>query len=380
MAKKLITLVILLCLTFTVPAASAYAVSAQSQTQISVTDSGVEANYPTSLTFSCQARSNVDVTDVQLEYQVQQISFAEVTAEGDTVISPAASVTASYTLDMQQYGQIPPGTGIDYWWVVTDSSGDVFQSDTYHYSVADSLHTWQKMTEGKINLFWYGQGQSFGNEIMTGAQSALSTLAADTGATPDRTVNISVYTSSQDYSASVLGSPEWAGGEELSLYDAVFIMMRPGALNLDLPGIRHELTHVIIGQITANPYNSIPFWLNEGLAMHIQYPQGNLPSQFTSALSSAFTGNSLISIRSLSDPFSAYPEKAILSYAESVSVVVYLIEQYGSDTMQQFLTTFQQGSTYDGALQANYGFDMDGLFTQWKAWVNSQNANNQPIY
>ena len=30
-----------------------------------------------------------------------------------------------------------------------------------------------------------------------------------------------------------------------------------------------------------------------------KYPQGNLPSQFTSALSSAFTSNSLISIRSL---------------------------------------------------------------------------------
>ena len=105
----------------------------------------------------------------------------------------------------------------------------------------------------------------------------------------------------------------------------------------------------------------------------------NLPSQFTSALSTAITNNTLISVRSLSDPFSAYADKAYLSYAESVSIVTYLINQYGSAKMNQLLNTFQQGSTYDGALQANYGFDMDGLFTQWKAWVSLENGK-QPIY
>jgi hypothetical protein len=43
--------------------------------------------------------------------------------------------------------------------------------------------------------------------------------------------------------------------------------------------------------------------------------------------------------------------------------------------MNQLLETFHQGSTYDGALQANYGFDMDGLFNQWKAWVTAGNGN-----
>jgi hypothetical protein len=380
MTKKLIALAISLCLLFAISAAMVYPVLAQSPNQITVTNSSVEANYPASLTFSCQAQSDVNLTDVRLEYQVQQISFAVVTAEADTTISPSLSVRADYTLDMRQYGQIPPETGIDYWWVVKDTAGDIYRSTMYHYTVVDNRHTWSTLTQGKINLLWYGQSQSFGKTIMAEAQSALSTLANDTGATPNRTVNISVYTSTQDYGASVLGSPEWAGGEELSQYDAVFILVRPGELSLDLPGVRHELTHVIIGQITSNPYNSIPFWLNEGLAVHVQFPQGNLPSQFTNALSDAFANSSLISVRSLCDPFSAYTDKALLSYAESVSIATYLINQYGPVKMQRFLTTFQKGSTYDGALQANYGFDMDGLFTQWKAWVNSQNARNQPIY
>jgi hypothetical protein len=43
--------------------------------------------------------------------------------------------------------------------------------------------------------------------------------------------------------------------------------------------------------------------------------------------------------------------------------------------MSQLLDTFQQGSTYDGALQTVYGFNMDGLFTQWKAWLAAGKGN-----
>jgi len=53
---------------------------------------------------------------------------------------------------------------------------------------------------------------------MTEAQNALKTIASNTGASPNKTVNISVYTSTQDYQSSVLGAPEWSGGEEVSQY------------------------------------------------------------------------------------------------------------------------------------------------------------------
>jgi hypothetical protein len=166
---------------------------------------------------------------------------------------------------------------------------------------------------------------------------------------------------------------EWSGGVALLGYNSILLLVRPGAmLDSDLSGISHELTHVIINQVTYNPYNALPFWLNEGLAMYIQYPDGTLPVQFSNALLKAVNENKLISVRSLSSPFSAYSDKANLSYAESFSIVTYLIEQYGSSKILQYLDTFKQGSTYDGALQANYGFDMDELFYQWQIWVKAR--------
>ncbi len=375
MIKKVTILAASLCLLFTIWSPWICPVSAQGQGQIVVNSSTVQPNYPSDLTFSCHVQDSVNITDIRLQYQVEQMSFAEVTSEAEVTFNPSASVNASYELNMQQYGQIPPGVEIDYWWIVKDAVGDKLQTTPDQYIVVDNNHTWNTLTQGKINLYWYGQNQSFGQAVMSEAQKALTTIASNTGATPNKTVNISVYTSGQDYSASVMGVPEWSGGEEVSQYNAVFVIIQPGALTSDLPAVAHELTHVVVNQIIFNPYNSIPFWLNEGLAVHVQFSGLDLPSQFTSALSTAITNNTLISVRSLSDPFSAYPDKANLSYAESVSIVAYLINQYGSTKMNQLLDTFQQGSTYDGALEANYGFDMDGLFTQWKNWVTANNGN-----
>ncbi len=349
-------------------------VIAQDQGQIAVTNSTIRMDYPNSMNFSCQVTDNVNITTIRLQYQVEQMSFAQVISEANVTFTPAGSVNANYSLNMLRYGQIPQGIAVDYWWIIKDASGNRLQTDNQHYVVADNQHTWQRLNQNQINLLWYGQNNSFGQRIMSTAQAALSKLAQDTGATPEKTVNLSVYTSDQDYAASVTGASEWSGGVTLPDFNSILLLIRPGNLTSDVSGVAHELTHVIVDQVTFNPYNSIPYWLNEGLAMYIQYPEGVLPSQFTSPFDTALNNNTLISVRSLSDPFSAYADKAFLSYAESFSIVTYLIDRYGPNKMQQFLNTFKLGATYDGALQSIYGFNMDGLNSEWLSSVKAQSG------
>ena len=377
MKRHVKRIIIASLLLFAVVGPAIYPASAQAQSQINVSNSTVQGNYPNSLTFSCQVQDNTNITDIRLDYQVKQMSFADVTSEAEATFSQSTSVNATYTLNMEQYGQIPQGVVLDYWWTVKDAAGNKGETTPSQYTVIDNKHTWSTLTQGYINVHWYGQNQSFGQAIMNEAQTALSTINNDTGGKLDESVNISVYTSIRDYAASVLGVQEWSGGVTLSQYNSILVVIEPDALSSDLPAAAHELTHAVIGQLTFNPYNSIPFWLNEGLAVHVQFTGGQLPSYFTSTLSNGIANNNLISVRSLSDPFSAFADKAYLSYAESDSVVTYLINQYGSDKMHQLLNSFKQGSTYDDALQSIYGFNMDGLFNQWKAWVTN---GNQPIY
>ncbi|NIO71368.1 MAG: peptidase MA domain-containing protein, partial [Anaerolineae bacterium] len=61
--------------------------------------------------------------------------------------------------------------------------------------------------------------------------------------------------------------------------------------------------------------------------------------------------NTLISVRSLSSSFSADSDLASLSYAESYSLVEFILDQYGEEKMTQLIDIFTEGAYYDDALQ-----------------------------
>jgi hypothetical protein len=132
--------------------------------------------------------------------------------------------------------------------------------------------------------------------------------------------------------------------------------------------IVHELTHLVTQQMTYNPYNSLPVWLNEGLSM---YAEGEMEPLFENYLEQAVINDELISVRSLASPFSAVAHLSYLSYAQSMSIVEFLIDNYGQERTLELLDTFKQGSSYDGALMTVYGFNMDGLNDLWQDYITA---------
>src|SRR5271157_1961172 len=125
MLKKATIFIVSLCLLFTIFGPAIAPVSAQGQNQIAVSNSTIQVDYPNSLTFSCHVQNNTNITDIRLEYQVAQMSYAQVTSEAEVTFNPSTSVNASWELNMQQYGQIPPGVDISYWWKVKDAAGNI---------------------------------------------------------------------------------------------------------------------------------------------------------------------------------------------------------------------------------------------------------------
>ncbi|MFC1919128.1 peptidase MA family metallohydrolase, partial [Chloroflexota bacterium] len=140
----------------------------------------------------------------------------------------------------------------------------------------------------------------------------------------------------------------------------------PGNLSWGKRAATHELAHLVVHQMTFNPYSELPTWLDEGLAM---YAEGELEAGYADFLEKAIAEDSLISVRSLASPFSAYGGQAVLSYAQSYSLVEFLVAGYGQNRMLELLNTFSEGSSYDRALEKVYGFDMDGLDNLWRDYV-----------
>ena len=343
---------------------------------LKVLQNSAEADFPFRLHFSLSAESAVKITDIRLHYTVDRDSFAQVTSEVYLEFVPATTIDVQWTWDMRKTGELPPETSVEYWWTVSDIDGNMVETIPARVLFEDERYSWQQLTEGKVTVYWYEGKKSFAEEILATAQQAVARLTADTGAYLKKPVKIYVYANPNDLQGAMIYPQEWTGGVSYSNYGIIAIGIEPGNLDWGKRAVIHELTHLVIHQMTNNPYNYIPTWLDEGLAM---YNEGALEPTFIAYLDQAITEDILISVRSLSSPFSAYADESYLSYAQSFSLIEYLITTYGHEKMFELLDTFRQGSGYDEALEKVYGFDMDRLNSLWQDYVIPQYQDSVTI-
>jgi hypothetical protein len=344
-------------------------ISAEATGQIVVSDSSAQIDFPLKLSMSSKITSTLPITDVRIRYKIEEMSFARVFTEASVPISESTKINANWSLDMRKIGGLPPGSNLAYWWLVKDSHENNVETSPISFQITDSRYSWNNLVQDKISLFWYSGDKNFANALMKTAQDSLTKLEQNTGVIPEKIINIYIYANNQDLLGSMIHPQEWTGGVAFTPYNIITIGISPIQLNWGKSAMTHELTHIVINQVVYNPYNNIPIWLNEGLAM---YSEGPLDSQYSDPLEYAITENSLLSIRSICSPFSAYTDKSLLSYAESFSVVEYLISTYGSTKLSELLKTYKQGNTFDGAFLEVYGFDIDELNDLWKPWVEKQ--------
>jgi hypothetical protein len=275
---------------------------------------------------------------------------------------------------MMMVGGMPPGSSLEYWWQVEDANGSKMETAPITVQFDDTRYEWRSLTERKVTLYWYSGDDSFARELMAAAQDALDRLAEDTGAELEKPAKLYIYASTNDLMGAMIEPQEWTGGVAYTRYGIMAIGISSNNIDWGKRAIAHELTHLVIHQMTLNPYNSLPVWLDEGLAMRTE---GELGAEFTSSLEEAIDEDSLISVQSLCSPFSAYTEKAVLSYAQSYSLVDFLITSYGRDKMLALLNIFREGSGYDAALEEVYGFDMDGLDSLWREYITALMSTGQ---
>jgi hypothetical protein len=351
-------------------AGTAYPLAAAAPAGIVLTSSA-QITFPTALTFKVHAQSDANLTQLRVHYKVDRQNVASVTSEGWAQFNPAATVDGQWLWDMRK-SSLPPGAQVEYWWTALDSAGKTAQTPPATVVFNDDRHRWQTVTSGPITLEWYNGSQSFANSLLNAGVQGLQRIESDTGAIPQGQVLIYIYASAQDLQSAQLFAQQWEGGVTFPGYSIIAVGVPTDQLSYGQRAVPHELTHWIVGQITFNDFGAgLPTWLDEGLAT---YGEGTLSPDYQSALSSAIRNNQLISIRSLSSPFSAVSQVALTSYGESNSIVTFMINTYGKAKMRELLGVFQQGSGYDEALMKVYGFDQDGLDSLWRKSLGLSSA------
>jgi len=343
---------------------------------IVVLDSDVELRFPVALVFNIEAESGADIVDARLKYYVDKMNYARVISEGWPDFTPASKIKTSWTWDMRK-ASLPSGATVTYWWTIRDAIGNEIETLPAVIHFDDDRYQWQglassespaesqalKGENSELTLFWYKGDDSFALELMDACQQGLDRLTRDLGTYPQKPIKIYVYASARDLQEAMIFPQEWTGGVAFTEFSIIAIGISPDNIDWGKEALVHELTHLIVHQTTFSPYGRLPTWLDEGLAM---YNQGELGSSFRTRLDSAISEGALLSVRSLCSLFSADTEKACLSYAESYSLVEYLLHNYGQGKMLNLLTVLKYGNTYDEALTEIYGFDVDGLDIRWR--------------
>ena len=225
---------------------------------------------------------------------------------------------------------------------------------------------WKILSSPHFLVKFTGDGEVLAQTISERAESYYATIASDLGYTRyqnfwlwDNRVKILIYPTAQAFAAAC-EAPSWAAGRasyknhEIASYN----QSGEGFLTSLLP---HELSHLILGDFIGQ--GRVPLWLTEGFAQWEQSSRESPPDLPPGAGRFPLKDLAAMDIRRDNDR-----HRIALFYAQSVSLVGFLVKTRGGEAFGHFCRGLRDGKPLEAALAAAYPDDLptlDGLEAKW---------------
>jgi len=162
------------------------------------------------------------------------------------------------------------------------------------------------------------------------------------------------------------GRPNWSGGAASLNERKIYVYKSDEAFGI----LAHELTHIYFDSFFP-PSNPSPLWLSEGIATYIQSERGfSTPNWLEQNLKlleggSGFKLNDLVRIENMQG---ADEDNVRLWYAQSYSVVRFLMKLKAGNAFYTFCKKLREGSPAHQALYQAYGMPYNKLTSLEYAW------------
>lgn len=262
-------------------------------------------------------------------------------------------------------GGLLPNTTVRLGFRVTLTDGIVAESPASVVHYDDTRYAWQSLSGSLVRVHWVQGGDAFGRQALAIAEQAVGDAASLLGVRETQPIDFFVYA---DRSAfyDVLGpaARENVGAAAFPDIRTVFANISTTDPNDPVVGIYipHELTHIVFGDATANPYHQPLHWLNEGLAVYLSqgYDSGS-----RSSVEGAVSDHTLMPLTSLAGQFPTQGDRFALAYDESVSAVDFLVRRFGRDALVKLIKSYTGGVSDDEAFEAGIGMDQSLFEVAW---------------
>ena len=333
---------------------------------INVTENRVEHSFAQHVTFALKASSEADITEIYLFFHVVHDEETEKTQV--PLETPCREISVQHTHDVRRY-PLPPFADITYWWQIQDADGHQLKTQPKLLKYTDNRFNWEQLSDAGITIHVIDDaaGPAFSQTALDLARASVEDINAELRAPTPDPFDIFIYDSERDLEAAmVLAGRDWAGGQARPELGAVVIAVPAveGYSSTMKRYLPHEITHLLVYQlVTSEGYRYVPAWLDEGLAT------ANEPwptPEYELVLEEARGTGRLLAVEELCYPFSPDPRTAMLSYAQSASLVRFIRQQYGADGIRRLLSAYANGASCTSGVQEALGVQFDRLENDWR--------------
>ncbi|MGH2617015.1 MAG: peptidase MA family metallohydrolase, partial [Thermomicrobiales bacterium] len=231
-------------------------------------------------------------------------------------------------------------------------------------SWVDDRYDWTPLSGPNVTVYTYGADPAFQQAVLDSAERTIASLAESYGAELEQPIRVWVYANKEDlYGALAPNSEPWIAGAAFPGLHVIMAVLPPGDSGEVARVVPHEISHQVLHQATDNPFNSPPQWLDEGLATYWQ--ESGRDRFYSHALELAAAGE-VPPLRTLNGNFPYDRDGATAAYSFSLTAVMYILDTWGDEGMSQLLATFDEGVTYEDAVQQGLGISFDELDRQWQ--------------
>ena len=320
---------------------------------IEVIATSEEVEFPGNVDLSVTAEGSANIVEVRLFYRTVG---SQVWAYAYPDFVPANRITASLNLKEQVSTYLPPGIEVEYYYEITDAQGNVLRTEPTVVEYEDTRFDWEEVKVGPLTLRYYDQSDLRVRGVVRSLEADLARLQRVLQLDQAEEIKGVIY-SRRSHTLEAFPQQSRTTTEQQVFQGFAFPESNLFlGLGMDRGLIVHESAHLLFGQAMGKNALPTPAWLDEGFASYMD------PSV------KIFSGGSL---NDRTNPLRAMntvtgtPHAIGTFYQKSLSVVAFMIDEFGETNFQRFIAQLGNGSTMDAALTNVYGLDLDGLDARW---------------
>ena len=320
---------------------------------IQVLEMRQQVNFPDGVGLTLFAESDTDIVEVKVYFRAAGsrkwgYAYAD--------FQPGSLIAATRSIPVGEATYLAPGVDVEYFYQIRDAHGAVLETERSIVEYLDDRFDWKRVNIGPLELVYHDISDDRVDDAARALNRDLWRVIDLLQHEPRNGFKGVIYNSYADANAAFpVQSQTTTDRGTFAGYafpeQRVFV-----GQGLDRRIIVHESTHLLFREFLGEKALDPPAWLDEGFAT---YSEPNVRVRNSSDLRGRTPP-----LRGM-NRVSGTPRTIPLFYHKSVSVVAYLIEEYGEDNFRQLLDELKAGQVIGQALLNVYGFDVDGLDDRW---------------